>query len=209
MQQWFQEVFQGSLELPQISEASKASRDEMLRGFLKKTEEAYERHERKVGSDSMRTLERHIVLDSIDSLWKDHLLNMDHLKEGIGLRAYGQKDPLIEYKREGYEFFARMMASIKEQVIPLIMRIENVEAEKEAPEDVLQFKNFREMRPDFEIPMQGDGSAGMPMGTQASPAVAVQAPLQPIKRDMPKVGRNDPCPCGSGKKYKKCHGANA
>jgi preprotein translocase subunit SecA len=127
---------------------------------------------------------------------------MDHLKEGIGLRAYGQKDPLIEYKREGYEMFARMMAAIKEQVVPVLMRIEQARPEEDAPDIDLEFRNLQESRPEFML--GGPESPAQEMGQR--PQSQAKGVLQPIKRDMPKVGRNDVCPCGSGKKYKKCHG---
>jgi preprotein translocase subunit SecA len=169
----------------------------------------------------MRGVERHVVLDSIDTLWKEHLLGMDHLKEGIGLRAYGQQDPLIEYKREGYEMFARMMASIKEQVVPVLMRIEQAkEEEDEAPDVDMEFRNLQESRPEFNFgaasapgaagAAPGAGPQGRSLGgSQGGAATATKVALQPIKRQMPKVGRNDLCPCGSGKKYKKCHGQAA
>ena len=203
---WFEECFRCKLEIPTGEERFKLNRDEFLRTLLKKAEEAYEAHEAKVGQQPMRSVERHVVLDAIDTLWKEHLLAMDHLKEGIGLRAYGQKDPLIEYKREGYEMFARMMAMIKEQVVPVLLRIEHAqEEEEEVPDLDMEFRNLQEMRPEFQVP-GSEGAPAAPMGaTQASNSGPRQA-IQPIKRDMPKVGRNDLCPCGSGKKYKKCHG---
>jgi preprotein translocase subunit SecA len=126
---------------------------------------------------------RFFLLESLDRVWKEHLLNMDHLKEGIGLRGYGQKDPKQEYKREGFELFQDMLYRIKENTLKALshLRLQRAAEEglrhKEQPQDL----NYS----------GGEGSA---------PAT------KPYKREQPKVGRNDPCPCGSGKKYKKCCG---
>jgi preprotein translocase subunit SecA len=206
---WFSETFRQPLAVPAMPERAALNREEYLRALLKKAELAYEAQEKKLGPEAMRTLERHLVLEAIDDLWKDHLLSMDHLKEGIGLRAYGQKDPLIEYKREGYELFARMMATVKEQVIPLLMRMESASTQEEAaPDFEAEFRNLSESRPNFELP--GAAPQGLAENGPARPAAGgPQVALKPIKREYPKVGRNDPCPCGSGKKYKKCHGADA
>jgi preprotein translocase subunit SecA len=199
---WFEECFRTSLSLPEGAALQALHRDDFLRSLLKKAEEAYEAHEAKVGREAMRSVERHVVLDAIDTLWKEHLLAMDHLKEGIGLRAYGQKDPLIEYKREGYEMFARMMAFIKEQVVPVLLRIEQArEDDEEAPDFDMEFRGLQESRPEFNL-----GSAPSAEAAPQNNSQAPKAAIQPIKRDLPKVGRNDLCPCGSGKKYKKCHG---
>lgn len=128
---------------------------------------------------------------------------MDHLKEGIGLRAYGQKDPLLEYKKEGFQLFSEMMASIKEQIIPVLMRIQTLHQDTRRDDASDQrLRQLQESRPDFQIPSASDpaedGMTGQP--NQGGP-------VQTVKRLVPKVGRNEPCPCGSGKKYKKCHGA--
>ncbi|MCB2185418.1 MAG: preprotein translocase subunit SecA [Deltaproteobacteria bacterium] len=131
------------------------------------------------GQDNMGFLERMILLQVVDSHWKDHLLNMDHLKEGIGLRGYGQKDPLREYQREGFEMFAAMVEHIRVETVSSLMRLRLAR-----PEDV------EELAPQEDIPLSysgGDDSAS-----------------EPVQRKSTKVGRNDPCPCGSGKKYKKC-----
>jgi preprotein translocase subunit SecA len=208
---WFKEVFRLEIHRPAAGDFAGIQREEYLRALLRLAEEAYRKQEARLGAEALRGLESHIVLDAIDTLWKEHLLAMDHLKEGIGLRAYGQKDPLIEYKREGYELFVRMMASIKEQVVPVLLRIDSVAEEREeAPEVDMAFRNLKESRPEF-VPLQaaaaGQGSPAFGE-VQAAPqgGMAKGAPVQPIRREFAKVGRNDTCPCGSGKKYKKCHG---
>jgi preprotein translocase subunit SecA len=201
---WFEEVFRLAPPRWTAAERAKLSREDALRAYLKAAEEAYAAQERRLGVEAMRTLERHITLDVIDTAWKDHLYSMDHLKEGVGLRAYGQKDPLIEYKREGFEMFSAMMAGIKESVIPLLMRMETVH-QTQAPAEDLRQRQYKESRPEFTLgPIQAEGGEAVPPAS--APPVE---PIQPIRRKVPKVGRNEPCPCGSGKKYKQCHGKAA
>jgi len=169
--------------------------------LLAKIKAAYQKKEAQVGSDMMRYLERMLMLQVVDSQWKDHLLAMDHLKEGIGLRGYGQKDPLVEYKREGFEMFEAMEARISRDTIAFLMKVQvAVEAERTA--DAQDLSAVPLARP-------ADGrSRREPTLTPARSlrSAAASAPaLAPAMKA--KVGRNDPCPCGSGKKYKKCCGA--
>jgi preprotein translocase subunit SecA len=134
-------------------------------------------------------------LSTIDQLWKDHLLGMDHLRQGIGLRGYGQKDPKLEYKREGYDGFVKMLAAIQGQFVSQVMRAQPRSAQ-EAAEDSERMARQLEQRRRAAV----EGRAGE--DGRVEPRAAKQ-----VVREGPKVGRNDPCPCGSGKKYKKCHGA--
>jgi len=138
----------------------------------------------------IRHLEKMIMLQIIDTQWKDHLLNMDYLKEGIGLRGYGQRDPLNEYKKEGYEMFMAMVQRIKEEATEYLFK---AELQQEAPLEHRRAARQRiiEHRGEFATASAGAGGGDG------------QAP-QPVRRVGPKVGRNEPCPCGSGKKYKKC-----
>ena len=141
----------------------------------------------------MRFLEKTFMLQVIDHHWKDHLLGMDHLRDGIGLRGYGQKDPLIEYKKEGYDLFAGMMQRIKSDALERLFRVQAVRQEA-APEQ-----------------QQAAPPPPPPVISRPQPTLtlnrgeAAEAP-KTVERAEDKVGRNDPCPCGSGKKYKKCHG---
>jgi preprotein translocase subunit SecA len=133
------------------------------------------------GEETMTYLERMVLLQVVDGLWKDHLLNMDHLKEGIGLRGYGQKDPLREYQREGFDMFADMVERVKAETVSTLLRLQierESDVESFGPED--------------------DQALSFSGGEESAP--------QPVKRKEGKIGRNDPCPCGSGKKYKKCCG---
>ena len=128
---------------------------------------------------------------------------MDHLKEGVGLRAYGQLDPLIEYKREGYEMFSLMMAGIKESVVPMLVRMEAVHREEPpVPREDSRVRRYQESRPEFTL---GAPEEAAPLGA-AQPAAQAAPAQQTVRRKLPKVGRNEACPCGSGKKYKHCHG---
>jgi preprotein translocase subunit SecA len=149
--------------------------------------EVYEDKERRFGAPMLRQLEKIIMLQTIDTLWKDHLLNMDHLKEGIGLRGYGQKNPLQEYQKEGYDMFEDMVRRKEEDVVQKLFTVE-LARESAAPQLEVQ-----QPRPQRMVLSHGDE----PIASR---------PANISKREGEKVGRNDPCPCGSGKKYKRCHG---
>ena len=142
----------------------------------------YNEKEAFVGSEEFRHLERIVMLQTVDNLWKDHLLSMDHLKEGIGLRGYAQQDPLIVYKKEGFELFQEMISRIKEETLGILFRIQISE-----PQNIADLQQPKEQKLVFS---SGDEPAKK----------------NPVKRTEKKVGRNAPCPCGSGKKYKKCCG---
>jgi preprotein translocase subunit SecA len=161
--------------------------------FLEKLQEiarrAYQEQEERIGTEGMRYLERVIFLQMVDTYWKEHLLNMDHLKEGIGLRGYGQKNPLNEYKREGFEMFANMIETVKQQTLTTLFRIK-IANEEDLDREAME----KRKRQQAQMRLSRGGQE------------AVQPQQQPMKRDGEKIGRNDPCPCGSGKKYKKCCG---
>jgi preprotein translocase subunit SecA len=151
------------------------------------------------GQEVMRHFEKAITLQTLDSQWKEHLAQMDYLRQGINLRSYAQKDPKQEYKREAFEMFTTMLGRIKHDVVSLVSRVE-----LRAQEDVEAIEEQR--RQTGEIEMQHDQVDGMTgEAGQNNPDIEQQA--KPITREGKKVGRNEPCPCGSGKKYKQCHGA--
>jgi preprotein translocase subunit SecA len=157
----------------------------------------YQVKEEQIGPEAMRTYERIIMLNIIDAQWKDHLLSLDHLKQGIGLVGYGQKDPLVEYKKQSFDMFQAMLDRIDTSTIRSLFNLQVVS--EQAPESLQQRRMAR--RPaslKFTGPNQG-----------AAPAGEEDGKTKTIVRDQPKVGRNEPCPCGSGKKYKKCHGISA
>jgi preprotein translocase subunit SecA len=162
-------------------------REALVDDLKKLVHEGYERKEEELGFELMRFLEKTFMLQVVDHHWKDHLLGMDHLRDGIGLRGYGQKDPLIEYKKEGYDLFAGMMERIKSDALERLFRVQAVQKE-------------------------GGTQATPPLISRPQPKLTLNrgeepATSQTVQRAEDKVGRNDPCPCGSGKKYKKCHGA--
>jgi preprotein translocase subunit SecA len=163
---------------------------EVLRDELREiVSKRYEEREQVWGPERMRVHERMILLQVVDVQWKDHLLAMDHLKEGIGLRGYGQRDPLVEYKRESYEMFEALMDRIEDETLRYLFLMRTPDEEEAA---IREYQR-RKRREQQEMRMMGAGAS--------------EKPQQVIRRE--KVGRNDPCPCGSGKKYKKCHGAGA
>jgi len=156
----------------------------------------YQTKEEQIGPEAMRTYERIIMLNIIDAQWKDHLLSLDHLKQGIGLVGYGQKDPLVEYKKQSFDLFQEMLDRIDTATIRSLFNLQVVS--EQAAESLQQRRARRPAALRFTGPNQG-----------AAPAGEEEGKIKTVVRDQPKVGRNEPCPCGSGKKYKKCHGINA
>jgi preprotein translocase subunit SecA len=172
--------------------------------------EFYKRKEEKLGPDMMATIEKMVTLQVIDDRWKDHLREMDDLKEGIHLRAYGQKDPLIEYKTEGFRMFMELLDLVNAETATSVFKLFPVQAQNLAMRGPQRPPRAEQMRTTKEasVGMGFQGSKDpVPGGAQSTEqARAAQAGKpQPIQVGE-KVGRNDPCPCGSGKKYKQCHG---
>src|SRR5271154_4828916 len=226
------------------------SHDELAEATAKAVTTRYEEKEKQFSADLMRWLERRIILDVVDSQWKDHLLSLDHLKEGIGLRGYGQKDPLVEFKKEAFVLFEDMMARIDNETIRYLFHIQVQQSEQPpqggpgAPTSTGQPSSpqaagpSRSSQPQQALRPRASGAAAVASAAaraseeptpQRLPAFAremerkqerqqkeLQYQTGPAQAEAPKpvragakVGRNDPCPCGSGKKYKKCHGTNA
>jgi preprotein translocase subunit SecA len=198
--------------------------------IFEKLKQRYDAKEKLIGPEAMRHHERMIMLSVIDQQWKDHLLSMDHLKEGIGLRGYGQHDPLVEYKKESFDMFEAMMQRFQEDTVRYLYLMQILERPPDAgpagtppSEPVGQGPEPRRPAP------QGDGNGRRPSRMVSTSADELEEafmrrkrreleqarmagagdtqPVQQVVRGQEKVGRNDPCPCGSGKKYKKCHGA--
>jgi preprotein translocase subunit SecA len=169
------------------------SPEEILESVGNAVRGKYEEKERRLGSELMRLLERDLLLRIVDQSWKDHLLALDHLKEGIGLRGYGQRDPLQEYKKESYNLFQAMKDRIEDSSIRNLFRIEPISEEQMEEERLRRERETAPKKLSFTAPPKASGPV---------PSAAARV-------DPSKVGRNDPCPCGSGKKYKKCHGAAA
>jgi preprotein translocase subunit SecA len=207
--------------------------DQLVEAAVSAVTKYYEEKEKQFGADLMRWLERRIILDVVDSQWKDHLLSLDHLKEGIGLRGYGQKDPLVEFKKEAFVLFEDMMARIDNETIRYLYHVQ-IQQEAAPPPQPPRPTAPRPTQP--RAPSSGAVAAIASAAARATepepqrlPAFAremerkqqrqekeLQYQTGPAQAEAPKpvragakVGRNDPCPCGSGKKYKKCHGATA
>jgi preprotein translocase subunit SecA len=176
--------------------------EEEIRGLLTAK---YETKEQFLGTDLMRTHEKFVMLQVVDQQWKDHLLAIDHLKEGIGLRGYGQRDPLVEYKKESFELFTLMKERIEDQTIQYLFRLQPVQ-QGEAAEAGAEAAPPSPRRP-VVMPTRKPSKVNYSYGAAASGGQ--DAKVETVHRNEPKVGRNDPCPCGSGKKYKKCHGGAA
>jgi preprotein translocase subunit SecA len=189
----------------------------------------YEEKEKLFGADLMRWLERRIILDVVDTQWKDHLLSLDHLKEGIGLRGYAQKDPIVEFKKEAFVLFEDMMARIDNETVRYLFHIQIQQGEQSGQAVQPRPEPPRPPQPSAQAAVASAAARASEPLPQRLPDVARQldrkqqrqqkdlqyqtgpAQAEPPKpvRAAAKVGRNDPCPCGSGKKYKKCHGMNA
>jgi preprotein translocase subunit SecA len=192
--------------------------------------ERYAEKEKQFSPDLLRWLERRIILDVVDSQWKDHLLSLDHLKEGIGLRGYGQKDPLVEFKKEAFILFEDMMARIDNETVRYLFHVQIQQEAQPAQPKAPQPEPPRQQRSSTAIAAAASAAArAEESAPQRLPdfARALERRQERQQRDLQyqtgagqaeapkpvragaKVGRNDPCPCGSGKKYKKCHGANS
>ncbi len=184
----YQEVFALPLKLPE----SLTSKSEIVSYLQELTKEKYEERESNIGQDLMRNLEKYFLLTTIDNLWKEHLLMLDHVKESVGLRGYGQKNPLQEYKKEAYHLFVALMKRIRETTLSYLFRIELREEAEKVQEMVLEEGELDESKLQFA---KKDVFSSYDEGEKKN---------TPIRRE--KIGRNDPCPCGSGKKYKKCCG---
>ena len=147
----------------------------------------------------MRWDERMVMLQLMDQQWKDHLLALDHLKEGISLRGYGQRDPLVEYKRESFQLFEELWTRVTEEMVRMLFLLRPVT--EEAERDLLR------TRREQSISYSGLEEISQPIWQPSEPMDARTAvAIKTVVRETPKVGRNEPCPCGSGKKYKKCCG---
>jgi preprotein translocase subunit SecA len=171
-------------ETEKIDELNSA--EDLVDSAIARIKSLYDQRETEFTEPVMRQIEKIVMLQTLDSLWKDHLLAMDHLKEGIGLRGYGQKNPLVEYQKEGFEMFEAMMRVTQQDVVEKVF---SVQVRRE--QDVAQIEQ-QQQRPQKVVMSHGTETVDQSAAT--------------VKREADKVGRNDACPCGSGKKYKRCHG---
>jgi len=208
--------------------ADTLNRQELGDAIFEKLKERYDAKEKLIGPEAMRHHERMIMLSVIDQQWKDHLLSMDHLKEGIGLRGYGQHDPLVEYKKESFDMFEAMMQRFQEDTVRYLYLMQILERPPDAGGPPPSAPSGPGLEPGVPAQHDGDGNGRRPSRMVSTSADELEEafmrrkrreleqarmagagdtqPVQQVVRGQEKVGRNDPCPCGSGKKYKKCHG---
>jgi preprotein translocase subunit SecA len=194
--------------------------DEIRDKLWERTVAAYETKEKLLGREILQRLERDVMLQIVDQQWKDHLYSLDHLKEGIGLRGYGQRDPLVEYKKESFGLFQSMKERIDEDIVRYLWLVRPMLADgadeppmaraARRPRQPLILSGSEAPNPAFAAPPAAPPTPfGAPAAKQPPRVGGDDAQIKTVRRDEPKVGRNEPCPCGSGKKYKKCHGAAA
>jgi len=189
LQDAFYQQFSFKWSVPSLEENG-IRRDQLKEMIARKAKDLYQKKEEELGTPMLRYLEKVIMLQSIDYHWKDHLLGVDQLKEGIGLRGYGQKDPLIEYQKEAYQMFLEMLDRIKKDTVEKLFTVQVAREQQEMKEIKMERKQTFVM---------GRGEAAQGGGGKTEDGKGLT-----VRREGKKVGRNDPCPCGSGKKYKRC-----
>jgi preprotein translocase subunit SecA len=203
------------LELPiakWLEDDSALNEKGLRQRLIQETDTAYNQKKQQIGVSVLEHFEKSIMLQVLDGLWREHLASVDYLRQGIHLRGYAQKDPKQEYKREAFTMFNDMLARFKHEVITLLARV-RVQTEQEVAALEEERRKPREMQfqhADAASPVEPIAAAAPeapPPASRTLEAVPEPAKAAPVMRDQPKVGRNDPCPCGSGKKYKQCHGA--
>jgi preprotein translocase subunit SecA len=188
----FKEIYPIGVDIKAVAENYGYNSEDVAEEILQDLLAKYELRENELGSDATRELERKVVLSVLDRKWREHLYEMQYLQEGIGLRAMAQRDPLVEYQREGYDLFAAMMDSLKEEVAGFLFNVRVTVSHDEDDEDFeLEVAGAEEQQPrqlSYSAPSESGG----------------------VNLDKSSAGpsRNSPCPCGSGKKYKRCHGAS-
>jgi len=193
------------LEIPlvqQLEEDASLTDEDLLERVVTAAQEAYDAKVALVGRDNWAPFERSVMLQSIDSQWRSHLAALDHLRQGIHLRGYAQRDPKQEYKREAFELFSDLLDRIRVDVIRLIMTVKVQSPEEVEQPEPQQTVNVSYHHSDYDTALSGEDAGSNPQAQQASAQQAAGGDGQ----NIPRVGRNQPCPCGSGKKYKHCHG---
>jgi preprotein translocase subunit SecA len=188
-----------------LDQQHEASADDVLEHVLALVDRMLREKEAMLGSEVMRGLEKHVMLSVLDNGWKEHLSSMDYLRQGIYLRGYAQQQPKQEFKREAFELFEGMLGRIKFEIVQLLARVRiRSEEEVEAMEQQQRLQAEAQAR---TMQFQHADAGGFAAGDQPADADRDAAGTHmPQLREAPKVGRNDPCPCGSGKKFKQCHG---
>jgi preprotein translocase subunit SecA len=161
--------------------------------------------EDRVGSENMRNFEKQVMLKVLDEQWKEHLANMDYLRQGIGLRGYAQKNPKQEYKREAFAMFTALLESVKFEVVSILAKV-HVPSEEEMHEMERKLREQQAGEQSMKYIHEEAGKGDVDKSQEAKTSARAGTSVQPYIRQGKKVGRNEACPCGSGKKYKQCHG---
>ncbi|MGE0707769.1 MAG: preprotein translocase subunit SecA [Planctomycetota bacterium] len=202
---WVRKVFSFRVLPRELEDNGEEQNFDLL---LKKVAQAYALREEEITSEEMRRLERYIMLQELDEKWKDHLRGMDQLRGGIGWRGYAQTDPKIAYKKEGYELFQEMWLNIAQEITELLFRVRPITQAEEESLGALWQPTQYQAPAEFETTFheQAARTEAEAYAASATGPDGEGPAAQPIRRDEPKVRRNDPCPCGSGMKFKKCHG---
>jgi preprotein translocase subunit SecA len=199
-------LYSVSYSVAEVVVLAGGSREDLSTEFLTQTliddiTSSYQAREDELGDTVMRDLERRIILTVLDRKWREHLYEMDYLQEGIGLRAMAQRDPLVEYQREGYDLFVAMMEGIKEETVGFLFNVEVTVTEDDgegvADQPMISAKGLETPKTPTQLQYTSPGETGE----------AVSLAKRTASDEYANVGRNDDCPCGSGKKFKKCHGA--
>jgi len=191
-----------------IREDKTLNEDGILTRCVEESDRAYKAKEESIGSELMRNVEKQMMLQQLDLHWKEHLAAMDHLRQGIGLRSYAQKNPKQEYKREAFEMFGTMLDQVKHDTISILTRI-RVQGEQDLDDSAERRRAAEAMKYQHAQASalgEAPGQGGQETGQRQRGGAPAAPPPETFKRDGRKVGRNEPCPCGSGKKFKQCHG---
>jgi preprotein translocase subunit SecA len=205
-----QQLYGSEITADELREDKVTERLALVEEFIEDARDEYAAKEEELGSELMRELERFVILQVVDTRWREHLENMDYLREGVGLRAMAQKDPLVEYTSEGHQMFQELNALIREEVLGTLFHAQL------APEDAAELRAAQEEQAltagNGGLSYEHESEAGAAviagaLGGEATAVSTLQAPRQRTVGEHEKLGRNDPCWCGSGKKFKKCHGA--
>jgi preprotein translocase subunit SecA len=206
-----QQLYESEITPGELLEDKITERAALVEEFVDDAKDEYQAKEEELGEELMRELERFVILQVVDTRWREHLENMDYLREGVHLRAMAQKDPLVEYTSEGHSMFQELNAQIREEVLATLFHAQL------APEDAEQLRMAQEAAAtagngdfSYEHESVAGAEAIAAAGGGAEAGAVLTAPARPQQRTVgahEKLGRNDPCWCGSGKKFKKCHGA--
>jgi preprotein translocase subunit SecA len=204
------------VDISRLVADDKSINDDGIRDYcIEQASAAYAEREQRIGSELMRNVEKQVMLRQLDHHWKEHLAAMDHLRQGIGLRSYAQKNPKQEYKREAFEMFGAMLEQVKHDTISILTRI-RIQGEDDLAEmqrqreeqQKLKFQHAQASALGAQAPMPARAEQPGQAARQGLPQQGGEGPaaVETFVRDGRKVGRNEPCPCGSGKKFKRCHG---